>query len=91
MASPPNPAAVLVVNFEYLFCLPSSERPRPPAQRKARELLWGSCTLVPWAADYGPTNLDTTMFPPAENGWGTKYPIWFMVPLLLGEGEGPPT
>jgi hypothetical protein len=43
MASPPNPAAVSVVTYEYLFYLPSSEQPRPPARRKARGLLSGSC------------------------------------------------
>jgi hypothetical protein len=44
MASPPNPVAVPIVSYEYLFCLPSSERPRSPIRWKARGLLSGSCT-----------------------------------------------
>jgi hypothetical protein len=27
----------------------------------------GSCTQVPWAASYGPTHLDMTLFPLVEN------------------------
>jgi hypothetical protein len=44
MASPPNPTAVPVVTYEYLFYIPSSERLWPPAQQKAWWLLSGSCT-----------------------------------------------
>jgi hypothetical protein len=36
MASPSNPAVVPVVTYEYLFCLPSSER--PPAIRSTESL-----------------------------------------------------
>jgi hypothetical protein len=45
MASPMNPAVIPIVTYEYLFCLPSSERLRPPARRKAQGLLSGSCTM----------------------------------------------
>jgi hypothetical protein len=45
MASPPNPVMVHVVTYEYLFCLLSSERLQPPARRKDRGLLSGSCIL----------------------------------------------
>jgi hypothetical protein len=44
MALPPNPAVVPTVIYEYLFCLPSSERLWPPTQWKAWGLLSGSCT-----------------------------------------------
>jgi hypothetical protein len=37
------------------------------------------------------TNLNMAMFPPAANGWGTKYPVPDMIPPLLAEGGGPPT
>jgi hypothetical protein len=46
MASPPNPAVVPIVTYEYLFYLPSSEWPRPPALWKAWGLLPGSCIPV---------------------------------------------
>jgi hypothetical protein len=45
MSSPLNPAAVLVVTYEYLFCLSSSERPQPPARWKSQGLLSRYCTL----------------------------------------------
>jgi hypothetical protein len=42
--SPSDPAMAPIVTYEYLCCLPSSERLRPPARRKARGLLSGSYT-----------------------------------------------
>jgi hypothetical protein len=65
--------------------------PRPSARQKAWGLLSGSYTRVLWAASYGPTNLDTTGFPPLANDWGTKYPLPDIAPPLLAEGEGPPS
>jgi hypothetical protein len=54
--------------------------------------LGGYCQgLVPWVISYAPANLDMALFPLVTNGWGTKYPIQYMVPLLLAEGEGLPT
>jgi hypothetical protein len=44
MASPPNPAEVPIMTYEYPFCLPSSEQPRSPVQRKARGLMSWSYT-----------------------------------------------
>jgi hypothetical protein len=35
--------------------------------------------------------LDMTRFPPATNGWGTKYLVLDMAPPLLAKEEGPPT
>jgi hypothetical protein len=91
MASPPNPTTIPVVTYEYLFCLPSSKRPQSAARRKARGLLSGLVPWVPWPTSYGPTNLDTTLFPPAANDWGTKGPIPDMVSPPLAKGEGPQT
>jgi hypothetical protein len=51
----------------------------------------GSCIWVLWTVSYGPTSLDTTMFPPSANDRKTKGPISDMVPSLHAEGEGPPT
>jgi hypothetical protein len=65
MASPPNPAAVPVVTYEYLFCLPSSEWPRPLSRPVAQGLLSGSCTpciMGHWL--WLKRNLDTTRLPP---------------------------
>jgi hypothetical protein len=53
MALPTNPTVVPIVTYQYLFCLPSSERLQPPAQRKAQVLLSGFVPRVPRAADYG--------------------------------------
>jgi hypothetical protein len=91
MASPPNPVAVPIVTYEYLFCLPSSERPSHSLDGRLVGYYRGLVPRVPWAASYGPTNLDTTLFPPAVNGWVTKNHVPHMVPPLLAEGEGPPT
>jgi hypothetical protein len=44
MATPPNPTVVPTVSYEYLFCLPSSERFQPPARRMAQGLLSGFST-----------------------------------------------
>jgi hypothetical protein len=51
----------------------------------------GLLPRVPRGAGYGPANMDTTLFLPAANSWGTKYPVPDMVPPLLAEWEGPPT
>jgi hypothetical protein len=39
MNSPLNPLVALAVTYEYLICLLSSDRLRPPARRKAWGLL----------------------------------------------------
>jgi hypothetical protein len=52
--TPPNPAVVPAVSYEYLFDLPSSERFRPLARRKVRGLLLGSCNRVLWVTCYSP-------------------------------------
>jgi hypothetical protein len=44
MISPPNPVVAPTTTYEYLFCLSSSGRLRPPARRKAHGLLSGSST-----------------------------------------------
>jgi hypothetical protein len=53
--------------------------------------LSGPVPQVPWAAGYDSTNLDTTMFHPVGNSWGSKYLIPDMVPPLLSEGDVPLT
>jgi hypothetical protein len=62
MASPLNPAAAPAVIYDYLFYLWSSERLRPPTQRKARGLLSGSCTPGIVGHRLRPKNLDTDSF-----------------------------
>jgi hypothetical protein len=59
--------------------------------RKWEEICRGLVPWVPWAAGYGPKNLDTIRFPPVANGWGTKNLILDMAPPLLAKEEGPPT
>jgi hypothetical protein len=51
----------------------------------------GLVPQVPHVAGYNPKNLDTVRFPPAANGWGSKYPASDMPPPLLAREEGPPT
>jgi hypothetical protein len=58
MASPPNCMVVPTITYEYLFCLLSSERLRPPARRKAWGLLLGSYTLGTAGHRLWPKNLD---------------------------------
>jgi hypothetical protein len=53
-ASPPNPAMALIVTYEYLFCLPSSDRLRPPAREKAQGYCQGLVPYVPRATYYDP-------------------------------------
>jgi hypothetical protein len=60
MASPLNPVMAPAVTYEYLFCLPLSERLRTPAQWKARDLLSGSCTPGTVGHRLRLINLDTT-------------------------------
>jgi hypothetical protein len=76
-----------VVTYEYLFCLPSIERPWPPTQRKGQ----GFVPWVPRATDYDPKNLDTAQYPTVANDGGTKYPVLNMAPPLLAEEEDPAT
>jgi hypothetical protein len=45
MISPPNPAEVPTVTYEYMLYPPSSDQLRPPTQQRARGLLLGSSTL----------------------------------------------
>jgi hypothetical protein len=59
--TPPKSAAVPVVSYEYLFYLPSSERLRPLARRKAWGLLLGSCTLGIVSRQLWLKILDTTI------------------------------
>jgi hypothetical protein len=91
MTSPPNLMAVSVVTYEYLFCLPSSDRLRPPTRRKAQGLWTGSCTLGYREALVTAQKSRYGRFPSAVNSWGTKYPVLDMVPPLLAKEEGPPT
>jgi hypothetical protein len=85
-----NPATVPAVSYEYLFCLPSSDRLRPPARRKAQGLLSGSCTLGTVGRWLWPNNLDMTSSLQWQNGCGTIHPVPDMAPPLLARGEGPP-
>jgi hypothetical protein len=48
------------VTYEYLFCLHSSERLRPPIRRKAQGLLSGSCTPGTVGHQLWPKILDMT-------------------------------
>jgi hypothetical protein len=50
--------------------------------------------LVPYVSrvtGYDPNHLDMTRFTPSVNDWGTMHLIPDMIPLLLVEGDGPPT
>jgi hypothetical protein len=60
MSSPPNPATTPTVTYEYLFCLPLSDRLRLPARGKAQGLLSGSCTLGTMGHWLWPINLVMT-------------------------------
>jgi hypothetical protein len=91
MASPPNPAAVPIVTYEYLFCFPLSDRLRPPTQRKAQGLLAGSCISGYCESLVTAQKFGCVWFPLAANDEGTKYPILDTAPPLLVEEEGPPT
>jgi hypothetical protein len=62
MASPLNPPMALIITYEYLFCLPSSERLRSPIGRKARGLLSGSCTPGTTGHQLWPINQDMIGF-----------------------------
>jgi hypothetical protein len=69
------------MTYEYLFCLPSSEWPRPPAQWKARGLLSGSGTmghqLCPSKSGYGPV--------PSSDKWlGNQVPHTVHGPIAPG-------
>jgi hypothetical protein len=68
MASLPNPAVVPVMTYYYLFCLPSSERPQPPARRHAQGLLSRSCTQVPCVTSYDPNESGYDPVP-SSNKW----------------------
>jgi hypothetical protein len=57
MAPPPNPIVVPTVTYEYLFCLPSSERLWPPARWKAWGLQSGSYTTGTFGPRLQPINL----------------------------------
>jgi hypothetical protein len=67
--TPLNPAMVPTISYEYLFYHPSSDRLRPPTQRKARGLLSGSCTLGIVGHRLRPTKLDTAGSLQRQNGW----------------------
>jgi hypothetical protein len=91
MAPPPNPIVVPTVTYEYLFCLPSSERLWPPRSMEGlgvtvgvsyHRYFWTPVTTHKFAYD---------QFPPAINGWETKHPVPGTIPPLLAEEEGPPT
>jgi hypothetical protein len=56
----PNPTKVPTVTYEYLFCPPSSDQLRPPAQRRAQGLLSGSSTSGTAGCRLQPKILDTT-------------------------------
>jgi hypothetical protein len=59
-----------------------------PLDGRLRGDCWVLVPRVSLVVGYGPTNLDTTLFPRAANGWGTKYPVPDMVLPLLAEGGG---
>jgi hypothetical protein len=63
MSLPPNHATVPVVTYDYLFYLPLSEQLWPPARRKAKGLLSGSCTPGTKGHQLRPKNLDATESP----------------------------
>jgi hypothetical protein len=64
--------------------------PGHPLDGSLRVYCRGLVPQVLWATSYGPINMDTTLFPPAANGWETKHPVLDIVLVLLTEGEGPP-
>jgi hypothetical protein len=80
MASPPNPVAVPIVTYEYLFYLLLSEWPGHLLNRRLRVYCRGLVPSVPWTAGYNLKHLDTARFPPAANDWGTKCPVLDMAP-----------
>jgi hypothetical protein len=91
IVTPWNPTVAPTTSYEYLLCLPSSDRLRPPAQWKARGLLSGSCTpgyrrtlVMAQKSRYG-------WFPPVANSRGTKHPVLCMAPQLLTKEDGSPT
>jgi hypothetical protein len=73
--TPLNPVVVPAVLYEYLLCHPSSDRLWPPARRKARGLLSGSCTPSTAGHRLRPNNLDTSGSLQQQNGWGTIHHI----------------
>jgi hypothetical protein len=78
MVSPSNPAMVLIVTYEYIFYLPSSERSRPLVRWKARRLLLGSYTPGTVGHQLRSKNLDTVSSlqrQTAEKS-STPYRIW---------------
>jgi hypothetical protein len=91
MASPPNPAVVPVVTYEYPFFLPSCDRPRPPAQWKARGLLSGSYTLGTVGHWLWPKKSRYDLVLTSGKRLGNQVPVPDMVTPLLSKGEGPKT
>jgi hypothetical protein len=58
MASPLNLTLVPTVTYEYLICLLPGERLSHPLDGRLGGYYQGPVLWVPWAAIYGPTNLD---------------------------------
>jgi hypothetical protein len=91
MALPPNPVAVPVVSYEYLFCLPSSEQLWPLCSTEGL----GATIRVLYPGYRGSSvtaqKSGFDRFPPVTHGWGTNQPIPDKVPPLLSEEEWPPT
>jgi hypothetical protein len=91
MASPPNPAVVPAVTYDYLFYLPSSEQPSHLLDVRHEGYYQGHVPQVPHAVGYGPKNLDMTRLPIATNISGSIHPVPDMVLPVQLEGEGPPS
>jgi hypothetical protein len=58
--TPPNPTVAPTTSYEYLFCLPSSDRLWPPSRRKAWGRLSGSYTPCTTGCRLRPKNPYTT-------------------------------
>jgi hypothetical protein len=78
MMSPPNPAEVSTITYEYLFCPPSGAnvRVKYPGYR-------GSSVTT--------QNLGYNWFPLATNGWEPYTLYKIKPPPLQAEKERPPT
>jgi hypothetical protein len=70
----PNLAAIPTVPCEYLSCHPTGDQLWPPALRKARGLLLGSCTPGTMGHRLWPNKLDTTDSTSSQTT-GAEYPM----------------
>jgi hypothetical protein len=84
MATPPNAVIIPIVTYEYLFCLPSNERPRALAQRKAWGLLLGSCALGTVSHQLQPNKSGYDPVPSSGTRLGNLIPCTGYGPTTLG-------